>query len=83
MRSASIVLGLALGCIVAGAAGYIDSSTIKSAPAITFLWCVLFDFFKTSVALMLISNIRRQGFTLLNCVSMPQGFSRLLQSTVC
>jgi uric acid-xanthine permease len=27
-----------VGCIVAGATGYIDSSSIKTAPAITFLW---------------------------------------------
>jgi xanthine/uracil permease len=38
MRNISIIMGLAVGCIVAGAAGYIDGSSIKSAPAITFLW---------------------------------------------
>ncbi|KAL4076444.1 permease family-domain-containing protein [Scleroderma yunnanense] len=37
-KNASIIVGLAVGCIVAGAAGYIDGSSIKSAPAITFLW---------------------------------------------
>lgn len=31
-----------MGCIVAGAAGYIDGSSIKSAPAITFLWVKTF-----------------------------------------
>jgi len=31
-------LGLIVGCIVGGAAGYIDGSSIKTAPAITFLW---------------------------------------------
>jgi len=31
-------VGLVVGCIVAGAAGYIDNSSIKTAPAITFLW---------------------------------------------
>ncbi|KAJ7926062.1 hypothetical protein B0H13DRAFT_2313863 [Mycena leptocephala] len=36
--SDGIIVGLVLGCIVAGAAGYIDNSSIKSAPAITFLW---------------------------------------------
>lgn len=38
MKNISIIIGLLVGCIVAGAAGYIDSSTIKEAPAITFLW---------------------------------------------
>ncbi|KAJ6489192.1 xanthine/uracil permease [Mycena vitilis] len=38
MKNTSIILGLAVGCIVAGAAGYIDGSSIKSAPSITFLW---------------------------------------------
>ncbi|KAJ7681359.1 permease family-domain-containing protein [Mycena rosella] len=34
----SIIVGLAVGCIVSGAAVYIDGSSIKTAPAITFLW---------------------------------------------
>jgi xanthine/uracil permease len=38
MKNISIIVGLAVGCIVSGAAGYIDSSSIKTAPAITFLW---------------------------------------------
>lgn len=38
LKNISIIVGLAMGCIVAGAAGYIDGSSIKSAPAITFLW---------------------------------------------
>ncbi|KAF8656155.1 hypothetical protein AX16_002724 [Volvariella volvacea WC 439] len=38
LKNASVVVGLVVGCIVAGAAGYIDSSTIDRAPAITFLW---------------------------------------------
>ncbi|KAJ7587007.1 xanthine/uracil permease [Mycena floridula] len=38
LKNISIIVGLAVGCIVAGAAGYIDNSSIKSAPAITFLW---------------------------------------------
>ncbi|KAJ8582427.1 Xanthine/uracil permease [Rhizopogon salebrosus TDB-379] len=42
LRNASIIVGLAVGCIVAGAAGYIDGSTITSAPIITFLWVYRF-----------------------------------------
>lgn len=42
LSNASIIVGLAVGCIVAGAAGYIDGSSIKSAPAITFLWVYTF-----------------------------------------
>ncbi|KAI0306998.1 permease family-domain-containing protein, partial [Multifurca ochricompacta] len=38
LKNISIIVGLAVGCIVAGATGYIDNSTIKSAPVITFLW---------------------------------------------
>ncbi|KAI5893061.1 Xanthine/uracil permease [Schizophyllum commune H4-8] len=38
MKNISIIMGLAVGCIVAGATGYIDGSSIKTAPAITFLW---------------------------------------------
>lgn len=38
LKNISIVVGLAVGCIVSGAAGYIDGSSISSAPAITFLW---------------------------------------------
>lgn len=35
MRNASIVIGLIVGMIVAGPAGYVDGSTITSSPAIT------------------------------------------------
>jgi len=38
LKNASIVLGLVVGCIVAGAAGYIDGDSIRTSPAITFLW---------------------------------------------
>lgn len=38
LKNISIIVGLVVGCIVAGAAGYMDASSIKSAPAITFLW---------------------------------------------
>ncbi|KAF9515018.1 hypothetical protein BS47DRAFT_1372146 [Hydnum rufescens UP504] len=38
LKNASIVLGLVVGCIVAGAAGYIDGGSIRTSPAITFLW---------------------------------------------
>ncbi|KAJ3911707.1 xanthine/uracil permease [Lentinula edodes] len=38
LKNISIIVGLAVGCIVAGATGYIDGSSISSAPPITFLW---------------------------------------------
>jgi len=38
MKNVSIIIGLLVGCIVAGATGYIDPSTIGSSPAITFIW---------------------------------------------
>ncbi|GAB1526689.1 hypothetical protein RhiTH_009861 [Rhizoctonia solani] len=42
LKNASIIVGLLVGCIVAGAAGYMDSSAIDRAPAITFLWVKTF-----------------------------------------
>lgn len=38
MKSSQIVIGLIVGLIVAAACGYVDSSTIDSAPPITFVW---------------------------------------------
>lgn len=35
-------MGLLVGMIVAGAAGYVDPSSISSAPAVTFLWVKTF-----------------------------------------
>ncbi|EMD40274.1 hypothetical protein CERSUDRAFT_110878 [Gelatoporia subvermispora B] len=42
LKNASILVGLIVGCAVAGGAGYIDGSSIKTAPAITFLWVKTF-----------------------------------------
>lgn len=49
LKNISIIVGLAVGCIVAGAAGYIDGSSIKTAPAITFLWYELILYSPTLV----------------------------------
>lgn len=38
MRNASIIIGLVVGMIVAGATGYVDATSIKTSPAITFFW---------------------------------------------
>lgn len=38
LKNASIIVGLVVGCIVAGATGYIDGSPIRTSPAITFIW---------------------------------------------
>ncbi|EPE30116.1 purine permease, putative [Glarea lozoyensis ATCC 20868] len=38
MKSASVVLGLAMGCIISGATGYWSVTNINAAPAVTFLW---------------------------------------------
>ncbi|CAG8961720.1 hypothetical protein HYFRA_00006260 [Hymenoscyphus fraxineus] len=46
MKSASIVLGLAVGCAISGATGYWSRENIDAAPAITFLWV---NTFKLSV----------------------------------
>jgi NCS2 family nucleobase:cation symporter-2 len=38
MKSCAVVVGLLVGCIIAGAVGYFDKSTIDSAPVVTFVW---------------------------------------------
>ena len=38
MKSASIIFGLAVGCIISGATGYWSRTNIVAAPTITFLW---------------------------------------------
>ena len=38
MKSASIILGLAVGCAISGSSGYWSRSNITAAPSITFLW---------------------------------------------
>ncbi|KAE9374987.1 putative purine permease [Stipitochalara longipes BDJ] len=38
MKSASIILGLALGCLISGLTGYWSLSNIRAAPPVTFLW---------------------------------------------
>jgi NCS2 family nucleobase:cation symporter-2 len=42
MKSLSVVLGLLTGCIIAGATGYFDKSSIDSAPAASFIWVQTF-----------------------------------------
>jgi xanthine/uracil permease len=42
MKNASIICGLVIGMIVAGACGYVSGATITSAPPITFLWVKTF-----------------------------------------
>jgi NCS2 family nucleobase:cation symporter-2 len=38
MKSCSVVLGLLVGCVIAGATGYFSSSGIRAAPAASFIW---------------------------------------------
>ncbi|KAF5092108.1 hypothetical protein D0Z03_003046 [Geotrichum reessii] len=42
MKSCAVVVGLLVGCIIAGAVGYFDKSTIDAAPAATFIWVKTF-----------------------------------------
>ncbi len=42
MKSTSVVIGLLTGCIIAGATGYFDGSTITEAPAVSFIWVYTF-----------------------------------------
>ena len=38
MKSTAVVIGLLVGCIIAGATGYFDRTGIDSAPAASFIW---------------------------------------------
>jgi NCS2 family nucleobase:cation symporter-2 len=38
MKSTAVVVGLLVGCVIAGATGYFDRSTIDSSPAVSFIW---------------------------------------------
>ncbi|KAK3376610.1 permease family-domain-containing protein [Lasiosphaeria ovina] len=38
MKSTSVIIGLLVGCIIAGACGYFDRSGIDSAPVASFIW---------------------------------------------
>ncbi|KAI4204775.1 MAG: hypothetical protein LQ350_000841 [Teloschistes chrysophthalmus] len=38
MKSCAVVLGLLVGCIIAGATGYFSASGINAAPAASFIW---------------------------------------------
>jgi xanthine/uracil permease len=42
MKSTAVVIGLLVGCIIAGATGYFDDSGIKAAPAASFIWVETF-----------------------------------------
>lgn len=42
MRSASVVIGLAVGCAISGGLGYWSTSEITEAPNGTFLWVQTF-----------------------------------------
>jgi uric acid-xanthine permease len=49
LKNISILVGLAAGCIVAGATGYIDGSSISAAPAITFLWYAASNYYNVRI----------------------------------
>ncbi|KIX99218.1 uncharacterized protein Z520_04794 [Fonsecaea multimorphosa CBS 102226] len=38
MKSAAVLIGLIVGCIISGATGYWSSENIDNAPVVTFLW---------------------------------------------
>lgn len=38
MKSCAVVLGLLVGCIIAGATGYFPSDGIRAAPTVSFVW---------------------------------------------
>ncbi|KAF1948844.1 purine permease [Byssothecium circinans] len=46
MKSTAVVIGLLVGCIIAGATGYFDRSSIDASPAASFIWV---ETFKLSV----------------------------------
>lgn len=42
MKSTSVIIGLLVGCIIAGATGYFDKSGIDASPAASFIWVKTF-----------------------------------------
>lgn len=42
MKSCAVVLGLLVGCVIAGATGYFDASGITAAPPASFIWVKTF-----------------------------------------
>lgn len=42
MKSTSVIIGLLVGCIIAGACGYFSAAGIDSAPAVSFIWVKTF-----------------------------------------
>lgn len=38
MKSTAVVIGLLVGCIIAGATGYFDKKPIDASPAVSFIW---------------------------------------------
>jgi uracil-xanthine permease len=44
MRSAAVIIGLAVGCAISGALGYWSTNQLTTAPSGTFLWVHTFDF---------------------------------------
>jgi NCS2 family nucleobase:cation symporter-2 len=46
MKSTAVIIGLLVGCIIAGATGYFDKSGIDAAPVASFIWV---ETFKLSV----------------------------------
>ena len=42
MKSCAVVLGLLIGCIIAGATGYFSHKGIDAAPAVSFIWVKTF-----------------------------------------
>ncbi|PVI04487.1 Xanthine/uracil permease [Periconia macrospinosa] len=38
MKSTAVVIGLLVGCIIAGATGYFDRTSIDRSPAVSFIW---------------------------------------------
>jgi xanthine/uracil permease len=43
MRSASVILGLAVGCLIAATTGYWSNEQLHKAPVITFPWVHTFS----------------------------------------
>lgn len=66
LKNASIIVGLIVGCIVAGAAGYIDGSSIRTAPAITFLWVHTFKIRVYPPAILPMLAVYSQSFHIIH-----------------
>ncbi|KAF8521706.1 hypothetical protein JB92DRAFT_2827818 [Gautieria morchelliformis] len=81
LKNISTPVGWTAGCIVSGATGYSDGSSIRATPAITFLWYAASNYYKVWICEATLR--KRQGSTHLILESMLLPFSQFLLDGAC